>query len=284
MSFSLGCAVWAYKDWVGDFFPPKSRSAEFLSLYSRRFTTVEGNTTFYSVPDSTTVSRWAAETPAGFEFCLKMPKDLTHCGLLAPAIADARVFLKQMQNLGSKLGPLFAQLPPSYGPDHLDDLTLFLQAWPTDIAPLSLEVRHPDWFVEPSATRLTELLRKLSIGRVLLDSRPIYDEPDDLKLDYERRKPKLPLDCSVTAPFSLIRYISNPEQALNQIFLEEWVTRVEQWLQQGTRIYFFVHCPIETRSPSNARYFQRLLEQRNVPVPPLPWNAIEPAPSQLSLF
>jgi len=269
MSFSLGCAVWAYKDWVGDFFPPKSRSAEFLSLYSRRFTTVEGNTTFYSVPDSATICRWAAETPDGFEFCLKLPKDLTHRGLLAPAIADARAFLDQMQGLGSKLGPLFAQLPPSYSPADLDDLTLFLQAWPTDIAPLGLEVRHPDWFVEPDATRLTELLRKLGIGRVLLDSRPIYDQPDDLKLDYERRKPKLPLDFSITAPFSLIRYISNPEQALNQTFLQEWVTRIEQWLQQGTRIYFFVHCPIETRSPRpacpfpEADYFVESKDQRS---------------------
>jgi uncharacterized protein YecE (DUF72 family) len=45
--FYIGCAVWAYKDWVGELFPPGSKSADFLSLYSRRLTTVEGNTTFY---------------------------------------------------------------------------------------------------------------------------------------------------------------------------------------------------------------------------------------------
>jgi hypothetical protein len=46
--FYLGCAVWGYKDWVGELFPPGSRQAGFLSLYSRRLTTVEGNTTFYA--------------------------------------------------------------------------------------------------------------------------------------------------------------------------------------------------------------------------------------------
>ena len=46
-NFYIGCAVWGYKDWVGDQFPKGSKNADFLSLYSRRLTTVEGNTTFY---------------------------------------------------------------------------------------------------------------------------------------------------------------------------------------------------------------------------------------------
>jgi uncharacterized protein YecE (DUF72 family) len=46
-NFYIGCAVWAYKDWLGELFPLGSKSADFLALYSRRLTTVEGNTTFY---------------------------------------------------------------------------------------------------------------------------------------------------------------------------------------------------------------------------------------------
>jgi uncharacterized protein YecE (DUF72 family) len=37
--FYIGCAVWGYKDWLGDLFPAGSRSANFLSLYSRMLTT-----------------------------------------------------------------------------------------------------------------------------------------------------------------------------------------------------------------------------------------------------
>jgi uncharacterized protein YecE (DUF72 family) len=285
MNFHIGCAIWAYKGWLGELFPSDSRAADFLKLYSRRFTTVEGNTTFYAIPDAATVARWAAETPDGFEFCLKLPKSLTHNGLLQPAIPGTLAFLETMSGLGDRLGPLFAQLPPSYSPASFDDLEAFLTALPRDRAEFALEVRHLDWFKAPHADQLTQLLERLGVARVLLDTRPIYDAPDDPQLHSERKKPKLPLQPSVTAPFSLIRFISHPDLELNQSYLTEWVSLIEQWLQQGTRIYFFVHCPLEERSPANARHFQHLLERHKVPVSSLPWEAIAQAtPTQLTLF
>ncbi|MBW4615365.1 MAG: DUF72 domain-containing protein [Desmonostoc vinosum HA7617-LM4] len=284
MTFFIGCAVWAYKGWVGELYPLGTRTTEFLHLYSRRLTTVEGNTTFYAVPNQETVTRWATETPPGFEFCLKLPRDITHQGLLQPHIPAALKFLAGMRLLNQRLGPIFAQLPPSYAPALLDDLTTFLSAWPRQDAPLALEVRHPDWFKEPHASNLTALLEKLGVGRVLLDSRPIYTGDDDPQLQSERRKPKLPLQLSVTAPFSLIRFISHPTLAVNQPLMAEWVKQIQQWLQAGVRIYFFVHCPIEMRSPSTAFYFQQLLEQSGVAVPPLPGNNLKHPPNQLSLW
>lgn len=283
MNFRIGCAVWAYKGWLGDLFPAGSRSSEFLRLYSQRFTAVEGNTTFYSIPDTVTIQRWAADTPPNFQFCLKLPKSLTHQGPLQPHLPDTLRFLDRMQGLGSRLGPLLAQLPPNYGPTHLADLEEFLTALSRQPAEFAVEVRHPDWFRQPYADRLTELLTALNLGRVLLDTRPIYDAPDDPQLDSERRKPKLPLHPSVTAPFSFIRFISHPDLNFNQPYLEEWVSLITRWLQQGTRIYFFVHCPLEERSPTNARHFYHLLQQQ-VPIPPLPWNQLQSPPAQLELF
>ncbi|HLP90428.1 MAG TPA: DUF72 domain-containing protein [Nostocaceae cyanobacterium] len=283
MNFLIGCAVWAYKGWVGELYPPGTRTSEFLHLYSRRFTTVEGNTTFYAVPNQETVTRWATETPPGFEFCLKLPRDVTHQKLLKPKIPEALQFLEQMRPLGKRLGVMFAQLPPSYSPQLLTDLTEFLQAWPHSETPLALEVRHPDWFKEPHSSNLTELLQGLGVGRVLLDTRPIYTGEDDPQLHSERRKPQLPVQFSVTAPFSLIRFISHPRLSMNQPFMEEWVKQIQQWLQAGIKIYFFVHCPTEDFSPRTAQYFQQLLEQAGISVPPLPWNTIQP-PNQLSLW
>lgn len=284
MNFYIGCAVWAYKGWVGELYPLGTRTTDFLHLYSRRFTTVEGNTTFYAVPNPETVTRWATETPPGFEFCLKLPRDITHQKLLRPHIPEALQFLEKMRPLGKHLGPIFAQLPPSYSPALLDDLEAFLETWPSRDAPLALEVRHPDWFQEPHRSSLTTLLEKLEVGRVLLDSRPIYSGDDDPQLASERRKPQLPLQFSVTAPFSLIRFISHPQLSVNQQFMEEWVIQIQEWLQAGVRIYFFVHCPTEDMSPHNARYFQQLLEQSGVTVPSLPWNNLNQPPSQLTLW
>ncbi|MCU0542143.1 MAG: DUF72 domain-containing protein [Oscillatoriaceae cyanobacterium Prado104] len=284
MNFFLGCAVWAYKGWLGEFYPKNTRPAGFLHLYSRRFTAVEGNTTFYAVPNPETVAKWAAQTPPNFEFCLKLPRDLTHIGLLKPAIPGALDFAEKMRGLGKHLGPIFAQLPPSYAPAQIDDLAAFLEAWPRAEVPLALEVRHKNWFKEPHARNLTALLEKLQVGRVLLDSRPIYTGDDDPQLASERKKPQLPVQFSVTAPFSLIRFISNPNLAVNLPFMEEWAVQIKQWLERGTRVYLFVHCPTEERSPHTARHFQTLLEQCGAPVPPLPWNQLDMAPNQLNLW
>ncbi len=283
-SFFLGCAVWSFKGWLGELFPAGSRPTDFLRLYSQRLTAVEGNTTFYAAPDKKTVARWVEETPPGFKFCPKLPRDLTHQQSLQPSITDALQFLALMQGLGDRLGPIFAQLPPYYGPRQLGDLLTFLKAWPRNEAPLALEVRHPDWFKEPHATLLTEALTQLGVGRVLLDTRPIYDGPGDPQVNSERKKPKLPLQPTRTANFTLIRFISHPDREFNRSYLEEWTSSVRQWIQQGTHIYFFVHCPQEEHSPGTARLFQQILEQHQATVPPLPWDAMSVAPKQLSLF
>lgn len=284
MNFFLGCAVWAYKGWIDELYPQGTRAKDFLHLYSRRFTTVEGNTTFYAVPNQETIARWAHEVPPGFEFCLKLPRDITHKGLLQPSIPSALQFLEVTRPLGKHLGPIFAQLPPSYSPAYINDLTAFLSAWPHTEAALALEVRHREWFNEPHVSILTNLLEKLGVGRVLLDSRPIYTGGDDPQLNSERRKPQLPLQFSVTAPFILIRFISHPNLSTNQPFMAEWVTQIQQWLNMGKRIYFFVHCPLEEQSPGTARYFQKILSQNSTAIPPLPWNNLDYPPNQLSLW
>jgi len=48
--FYIGCPMWGYKEWVGTFFPPRTAQSDFLRLYSRRLTTVEGNTSFAEFP------------------------------------------------------------------------------------------------------------------------------------------------------------------------------------------------------------------------------------------
>ncbi|MGF1480946.1 MAG: DUF72 domain-containing protein [Cyanophyceae cyanobacterium] len=281
MNFYLGCAVWSYPGWVGNLYPPKSQPAEFLRLYSQRFTAVEGNTTFYATPQPKTVQRWSQETAAGFKFCVKLPASVTHQGLLAPRLPQALEFLERMQEFGDRLGPAFAQLPPHYSPARLNDLTTFLAAVSPRYA-LALEVRHPDWFVEPYSMQLDTLLKEYRVGTVVLDTRAIYSS-NDSHLKAQSRKPSLPLHPKVTANFTLVRYISHPQHSQNQAYLAEWVKRVEDWLRQGVPVYFFVHCPEELHSPTMARYFQQMLEQQGVPVPPLPWNQ-EDLPEQLSLF
>jgi uncharacterized protein YecE (DUF72 family) len=281
-SFFLGCAIWSYPAWVGELFPRGSKPGDFLSLYSRRFTAVEGNTTFYAIPSAETVEKWAAEAPDSFRFCPKIPREQSHSGLIAPRLLEARAFLERMQLLGVRLGPMLLQLPPSYEPGQLSDLSAFLSSWPRE-APISVEVRHRAWFTPRHTLELDKALSGVGAARVLLDSRPVYEVEDDPQAESERKKPRVPLLLGLTAPFTMIRYISHPEPQRNEPYLAGWAERVDAWLRAGTAVYFFVHCPVEERSPAVARRMQALLEARGAPVPPLPWNLI-PETGQLKLF
>lgn len=284
--FYLGCAVWAYKDWIGDLFPAGSKAADLLALYSRRLTTVEGNTTFYATPTPEVVRRWAAETPESFRFCFKLPREISHEGPLAAQVETTRAFVERMAPLGGRLGPFFLQLPPAYRADKIDDLARWLAAWPRDRR-LAIEVRHEDWYAEPGESALMELLERYGAGRVVMDVRPLNAGPlpgADADLQAARdRKPDVPMHPLRSGDIALVRYIGHPEFGLNAPFLDEWAEQVARWLSEGTSVYFFCHCPDERRSPSLCREFQRRLE-RLAEVPALPWNDLDAGMRQAALF
>ena len=284
MNFYLGCAIWSYKDWVGNLYPQKSQPRDFLNLYSRRFNTVEGNTTFYAIPSPETIAKWVAQTPTGFKFCPKLHRQITHQGLLSSRIPDALSFLTQILGLGDRLGTTFIQLPPSYSPEYLPDLTEFLTSCHRLGLALALEVRHLDWFKIEHQERLNSLLSKLNIARVLLDTRPLYNCPKDPQISSPRKKPQVPLQPIILGDTAFVRFISHPDQKYNKSYLQQWATDVRNWLSQGKTVYFFVHCPQEARSPNTARSFYSQLEELCPGKVFLPWNHIAPEPTQLNLF
>ena len=284
--FRLGLAVWGFKGWEGHFMPAGVRQPDMLRLYGRRMTVVEGNTVFYGVPSLETLQGWAAQTPDDFEFCPKFPRDISHDGLLAPHTDDALRYLAHMRaGLGDKLGPMFLQLPPTYSPEEGPDLAALLNAWRREGGhPLLVEVRHEAWYREEPRARLDTLLARLGMGRVVLDTRPIYGGADDPQAENERKKPELPLYASAPGQIAMVRFVSHPDPARNAAHLQGWAAQVHAWLDAGKQVYFFMHCPQEEHSPANARTFQQLLEARGAPVPPLPWDSLPPEPAQVGLF
>ncbi|GAB4126414.1 MAG: DUF72 domain-containing protein [Roseiflexaceae bacterium] len=287
MRFFLGCAVWAYKAWIGDLFPAGSRAGDLLALYSRRLTTVEGNTTFYALPKAETVLRWRAETPEGFRFCFKLPQDVSHAGPLAERIAETNLFVNRMSPLGDRLGSFFLQLPPSYHPRQLGDLARWLAAWPGEL-PLAVEVRHIDWYDPPAEAALLDLLEQYRVGRVVMDVRPLDrgDLPgaeEDLRKARDN-KPNVPMHPIRTSGPTLVRYIGHPDIPRNADLLDEWADRVEQWLHDPAPVYFFMHCPVEGYSPQLCRELQRRLDGRPG-IPRLPWDDLDQGSlTQATLF
>src|SRR2546430_2412725 len=85
--------------------------SEFLQPYSRAFRTVEIDSTFYRIQTSSMVAGWRNRSPAGFVFAAKIPRVITHQKLLKDSEAELLRFLRVMEPLGDKLGPLLFQFP-----------------------------------------------------------------------------------------------------------------------------------------------------------------------------
>src|ERR1019366_2623864 len=242
--------MWGYKEWVGGtFFPARTPAHDFLRLYSQRLSTVEGNTTFYSLPLEETITRWRQETPTTFRFCPKVSRDISHSARLDTQKSATLLFVERMRGLGTRLGPIFLQLPPAFGPEQMTQLQIFLAFWPSDVQ-LAVEVRHPDFFKEPHTTTLNTLLSQHKAARVIMDTRPIrVGTAEEQQIFQAReRKPDLPLQVALTADFAFVRYIGNPDMEINAPFLAESAQTLGQWLLAGTTIYSFCHCPFEKYS------------------------------------
>lgn len=271
--FYIGCPAWGYKEWVGNFFPSHTPASDFLRMYSKRLTTVEGNTTFYALPSTETVARWSKETPATFRLCPKLARDISHAPQLATHKNETLLFIDRMRGLGTRLGPIFLQLSPSFGPTQLFQLEAFLDFWPSDVR-LAVEVRHPDFYTEQHAPRLNMLLQAHQVARVMMDTRPIRtgSTKEQQVLQARERKPHLPLQIAVTADFVFVRYIGHPQMVVNEPFVEHWAQQLAQWFQQGLTLYVFCHCPFEEHSPAIClELYQRV--KALVPLPPLPWQS-----------
>ena len=282
--FFVGCPIWAFKGWVGNFFPTGTKSADFLREYARRLTTVEGNTTFYAVPSATTIERWRDATHADFQFAPKIPRTVSHNGPLKPKADEALRFAEHMRGLDSRLGPMFLQLPPRYSPSYWDDLRPFIAAWPSEFE-LALEVRNRSWFESPHYEALNALLEEHNVARVLIDTRPIRDLPgarvergnvEVLMNQARERKPDVPLLPDLTARFAFVRFIGHPDVAANAPFLDEWAEHIIGWLRDGADVFAFCHCPDETHSPALCRDLHARIAAR-VEVAPLPWDAADQA-------
>ena len=153
----LGTQGWSYPDWVGPFYPPGARQEDYLPFYARVFDTVELDTTFYHPPRPSVARSWARNTPAGFTFAAKVPQRITHEARLSRMGEHMAEFVKALEPLGDKLGPLLVQMPAEFIRDEgtVGLLDRFLAAAPSGTR-LAVEFRDRSWH----RSETTELLAR----------------------------------------------------------------------------------------------------------------------------
>jgi uncharacterized protein YecE (DUF72 family) len=238
LPYYLGCPSWSEPAWRGSLYPEGSRSADFLPLYAQVFNAVEGNTTFYAKPSVDTVARWAERMPAHLRFCAKLPREISHNGDLRDQLSATDDFRRLLAPLGKRVVPFWLQLPASFGPQRLAELSAFIEPWQAEA--LAVEVRHPAFFAKGEEERsLNRLLHGRGIERICLDSRALFScvSSAPAVLHAQAKKPRLPLRPTAFSQAPQLRFIGHPELLANDPFMAPWLDKVAGWIEEGRTPY-----------------------------------------------
>ena len=160
----VGTSGYNYPEWKGSFYPVDLPTAKMLPYYATKFPTVEINYTFYRMPTEALLQGWANGTPDAFTFTLKAPRRITHDSKLQRCEDLTQVFCRTAATLGSKLGVLLFQLPPTFKRDDAI-FASFLEVIPEGTR-AAFEFRHPSWHDEA----VFEALRRRNLALCIADS------------------------------------------------------------------------------------------------------------------
>lgn len=246
----LGTQGWNYDAWVGPFYPSGTRAADYLTVFSRAFDTVEVDSTFYAVPAAKTVRGWYERTPSGFTFALKLPQEITHERRLRDADDVALLFYDRARELGEKLGPILIQLGPDFGPSELPALANLLPKLPDDIR-FAVEFRQRGWINDG----VLALLAEHRVALALSDARWIP------------RKQMLALAARPTTDFAYVRWMGPDRDIVDysriQVDrsreLEAWAGVLGPLARMKVKVYGYVNNHFAGHSPESARELQRRL-------------------------
>lgn len=162
MNLLAGTSGYGFREWVGTFYPRKTKPADFLSHYASVFRSVEINHTFRRFPKPELAASWAASTPEGFRFAVKAHQGITHRARLADCRESVASFLGALEPLGNRLGPVLFQCPPWLRRNDRR-LEAFLSILP-EAGRFALEFRHDSWRSEAVTAACREAGVALAAG------------------------------------------------------------------------------------------------------------------------
>ncbi len=166
----VGIGGWTYPPWRGVFYPKGLPHAQELAYAATHLTSIEINATFHGTQKPDSFRRWRQAVPDGFVFSLKAPRYATWRRTLAEAEPSIARFLESgVTELGSTLGPMLWQLPPTRRFDAAE-LESFLALLPREhngrALRHALETPHES-FADPA---VAPLLRRFGVAWALVDA------------------------------------------------------------------------------------------------------------------
>lgn len=164
----VGTCGYSYTEWVDyGFYPEGTRTSDMLGLYSRCFSIVELNYTWYQMARADAISRMLETAPAHLLFAAKLTRTMTH----DPA-GDWREQLTAYKSgiapLKDRLLAVLIQLPPDFDRTIANRNYLAGLLGGLEELPVAVEFRHKSWAVDSVFAELER--RKVSLVGV--------DEPE----------------------------------------------------------------------------------------------------------
>jgi uncharacterized protein YecE (DUF72 family) len=230
--YRIGTSGWHYEHWRGRFYPPELPKSKWLDFYSRYFSTVELNNSFYRLPSESTFANWRDSSPANFTFAVKVSRFITHIKKLRNAKEPVENFLSHARFLKSKLGPFLYQLPPNMkrNDEVLED---FLSILPLGLLHV-FEFRNQSWLSE----EVFDILRRHGVGFC------IYDMPD------------FTTPLITTADFAYIRFHGSTWMyggCYSDEELKEWAEKIARLTEGLSAVYIYFNNDTEAFAIRNAR-------------------------------
>ncbi|HKV61881.1 MAG TPA: DUF72 domain-containing protein [Candidatus Acidoferrum sp.] len=262
----LGTSAFTAKGWQGSFYPPGMNSRDFLSYYATQFPTVEVDSTFYGCPSPTTVGNWSARTPEDFIFCVKVPQIITHEKGLVDCDAEFTEFVKTMDILGPKLGPMVFQFPSfdrwkfPKQESFLAVLIPFLKKLPADHKYV-VEIRNKTWL----DANFADVLREHNIALALTDT-SFMPRPWEMKEKFDL----------ITADFAFVRWLGDRKGIEKQTTtwdktvidrtsdLKNWVDLLKAMVNDKRirKLFAFANNHYAGHGPATVRLFRELWENK----------------------
>jgi uncharacterized protein YecE (DUF72 family) len=240
----IGTSGWTYASWKGTFYPEDLPRKRYLEFYAREFPTTEVNYSFYHLPKRETYTNWAKQVPSGFVFAVKASRLITHTKRLLGVGEPWQTFVQHALALGSHLGPVLLQFPPSMRRDEgrLADFLERAQAVVPDGRALRLvfEFRHETWFTDATY----RLLEQHGAALCIADS------------------PGYPRQDICTADFAYFRYHGRSElfaSGYSDAELRVEAGQIKRFIREGADVYAYFNNDVRGHAVANARVLTRLL-------------------------
>jgi uncharacterized protein YecE (DUF72 family) len=259
----VGTSGFSYADWVGPFYPPHLKKADFLSYYSQHFRACELNFSYYRVPTARSLERMAEKSNGQVEFVVKANQEMTHTREDNQGVFEA--FQEALQPLADRqvLGGVLAQFPYSFHntQENRAYLSQFRERLPD--VPLIVEFRNRKWIKEATFN----LLQKLGWGFCCVD------EPSLRGL--------LPPVAVATSAIGYVRFHGrnrakwwqhdDPAERYDYLYTEselrEWVPRIHSLAQRTDKVYVFTNNHRRGQAAKNASQLQAMLHHEGDDAP-----------------